>query len=121
MRDQLEAKLARFEELERAMVDPAVLGDQQRLSATAREHGTLAKLALRYRQFTTLERQIAEHREMIAGDDADLRGLAEAELPEPKFDRESNATLGTKCKRRICAAAAIVNSAICSAVGSSLT
>ena len=56
MRDQLEAKLSRFEELERALVDPVVLSDQSRLSATAREHGTLARLSLKYRQFVALER-----------------------------------------------------------------
>ncbi|RLS82753.1 MAG: peptide chain release factor 1 [Planctomycetota bacterium] len=88
IRGDLEQKLARFEQLEHSLIDPAVLGDQSKLSAVAREHGTLAKLALRYRQFTTLERQIAEHREMIAGDDADLRGLAEAELPELEAKRE---------------------------------
>jgi len=80
MRDQLEAKLARFEELERAMVDPDVLADQQRLSAAAREHGTLARLALRYRQFVGLERQIDDLQGMIRGADHELRALAEAEL-----------------------------------------
>ena len=69
MRDELEARLARFEELERAMVDPEVLADPQRLSATAREHGTLARLALRYRQFVGLERQIADLQGMIGGTD----------------------------------------------------
>jgi peptide chain release factor 1 len=88
IRGDLEQKLARFEELERSLVDPAVLADQPKLSSVAREHGTLAKLALRYRQFTSLERQIAEHREMIAGDDVDLRGLAEAELPDLEAKRE---------------------------------
>jgi peptide chain release factor 1 len=88
MRDQLEAKLARFEELERALVDPEVLADQQRLSATAREHGTLARLALRYRQFVGLERQIDDLQGMVRGPDHDLRGLAEAELPELERRRE---------------------------------
>jgi peptide chain release factor 1 len=87
MRDQLEAKLSRFEELERALVDPEVLADQSRLSATAREHGTLARLALKYRQFVTLERQIDEHVAMAAGD-AELKELAEAELPELRARRE---------------------------------
>ena len=64
MRDQLEARLARFEELERAMVDPDVLAQPQRLAAVAREHGTLAKLARRYRAFVELERQIADLEEM---------------------------------------------------------
>ncbi len=45
----------------------------------------------------------------------------EAELPEPKFERDSNATFGARNMRCISLAAAMVNSAICSAVGSSLT
>ena len=88
MRDELEARLARFEELERAMVDPEVLANQQRLSATAREHGTLARLALKYRQFVGLERQIDDLQGMIRGADHDLRALAEAELPELEGRRE---------------------------------
>ena len=88
MRDQLEAKLSRFEELERALVDPVVLSDQSRLSAVAREHGTLARLALKYRQFVALEREIAEHVEMAAGDDPDLKDLAKSELPSLRQRRE---------------------------------
>jgi len=88
MREQLEAKLSRFEELERALVDPEVLADQSRLSASAREHGTLARLALKYRQFVALEREIAEHVEMAAGGDPDLKDLAESELPSLRQRRE---------------------------------
>jgi peptide chain release factor 1 len=88
MREQLESKLSRFEELERALVDPVVLADQSRLSATAREHGTLARLALKYRQFVALEREIAEHVEMAAGADLDLKDLAESELPGLRQRRE---------------------------------
>jgi peptide chain release factor 1 len=89
MRDELEARLARFEELERAMVDPAVLGDQQRLAATAREHGTLARLALKYRGFVSLERQIGDLAEMSRGPDVELRSLAAAELPDLERQRDA--------------------------------
>ncbi|MFN9271631.1 MAG: peptide chain release factor 1 [Planctomycetia bacterium] len=88
MRDQLEAKHARFEELERAMVDPAVLTEPQKLAAVAREHGTLAKLARKYRGFVGLERQITELEEMRRGGDQELKELAEAELPEIAARRE---------------------------------
>ena len=88
MRDQLEAKLARFEELERAMIDPVVLAEPQKLAAIAREHGTLAKLARKYRGFVGLERQIAELEEMRRGGDQELKELAEAELPEIAARRE---------------------------------
>jgi peptide chain release factor 1 len=88
MRDQLEAKLARFEELERAMVDPNVLSQPQRVAAVAREHGTLAKLANKYRAFLAIERQIAELEEMSRGSDQELKDLAQAELPELAHRRE---------------------------------
>lgn len=88
MRDQLEAKLSRFEELERALVDPETLARPQQLAAVAREHGTLAKLARRYRAFVALERQIAELEEMRTGDDAEYKALAEAELPDLAARRE---------------------------------
>jgi peptide chain release factor 1 len=88
MRDQLESKLSRFEDLERALVDPGVLADPQRLAVVAREHGSLARLALRYRAFVDLERQIAEHEEMSRDPDADVKALAEAELPELRRRRD---------------------------------
>jgi peptide chain release factor 1 len=88
MRDELEARLTRFEELERALSDPGVLSDPQRLSAAAREHGALARMARRYRQFRDLERQIVEYRDLAADPDPDLRALATAELPELERRRE---------------------------------
>jgi peptide chain release factor 1 len=88
MREVLEEKLRRFEELERQLVDPAVLSDSTRMSAAAREHGSLAKLAKKYRRFKELNQQIASANEMVQGDDPELRELAEAELPELKTERE---------------------------------
>ncbi|MEN0110205.1 MAG: peptide chain release factor 1 [Planctomycetota bacterium] len=89
MRELLESKLGRFEQLERDLVDPAVLGEPSRLAATAREHGSLAKFAGKYRSFKRLADQISDAREMAAGDDADLRELAEAELPDLVTRRET--------------------------------
>ncbi len=88
MHEMLETKLARFEELERLMVDPDVLQDSAKLVDVVREHGSIAKLATCYRRFKTLNAQIAEANEMISGSDAEMRELAEMELPELKEDRE---------------------------------
>ena len=87
MREMLDKKLARFEELERAMTDPAVLGNSARMAAVAREHGSLARLVGKYRQFRRINEEIAAANEMIHGDD-EMRELAEAELPELKNKRE---------------------------------
>ncbi len=62
MRDLMDQNLARFEELERQLLDPEVLANSARLSAVAREHGSLAKLATKYRRFKSLNAQIAEAR-----------------------------------------------------------
>ncbi|GAB6165543.1 peptide chain release factor 1 [Thermostilla marina] len=88
MREQLEKKLARFEELEKQLTDPDVLADSARLAAVMREHGSLAKLASKYRRFKELNAQISELRELVEGDDPELRELAEAELPDLRRQRE---------------------------------
>ncbi|HUG91764.1 MAG TPA: peptide chain release factor 1 [Planctomycetaceae bacterium] len=88
MRDLLDQKLARFEELDRRLIDPAVLGNSGQLAAVARERGSLARLATKYRRFKELNREISEALAMLEGQDADLRELAEAELPKLKAERE---------------------------------
>ncbi len=88
MRDMLEQKLHRFEDLEARLVDPEVLTNSPLLAAVAREHGSLAKLATKYRHFLDLNNQIAETMELAKGADAEMRELAEAELPELKEERE---------------------------------
>lgn len=88
MRELLEKKLGRFEELEGQLVDPEVLTNSPKLAAVAREHGSLAKLATKYRRFKEICDEITEAREMVDGDDADMRELAEAELPELLEQRE---------------------------------
>jgi len=89
MRRMLDEKLRRFEELEKQLVDPEVLASPARLSAVAREHGSLAKLVTKYRRFLGLNAQIAEAMEMLDGSDRDLRELAEEELPALKEQRET--------------------------------
>jgi len=69
MRELLEEKLARFTELEKQLLDPEVLSNSSRLASVAREHGSLAKLATKYRRFKELNVSISETRELIAGDD----------------------------------------------------
>ena len=89
MPNPLDEKLSRFEELERQLADPEVLANPSRMTAVAREHGSLAKLATKYRRFKNLNRQILDVMEMAKGADADMRELAEAELPGLKAERES--------------------------------
>ncbi len=87
--DTLEDKLQRFNQLERDMADPEVLGDGARMSAAAREHGGLAKLATKYREFKRLNEEIRGCKEMAeAADDAEEREMAETEMESLREQRE---------------------------------
>lgn len=88
MRKMLDEKLERFEQLEQQMADPDVQSNALRMAAAAREHGSLGKLANRYRRFREITQQINEAVEMTEGEDLELRELAQAELPELKQRRE---------------------------------
>lgn len=90
IRDILEEKLGRFEELEHSMSDPEVLADGARMSAAAREHGGLARLANKYREFKRLSDEIRECVEMVdVAEDVDEREMAEAEMKTLRAQRET--------------------------------
>jgi peptide chain release factor 1 len=89
MRDDLEKKLARFEELEKQMADPAVLAEGQRFAAAAREHGSLAKVASKYRRFKQMVAEIEVLKKMQTSPNEEERELAEMELPTVRESREA--------------------------------
>ncbi len=76
-----------YDELNRQLADPDVLGDRPRYAAAARRHAELAEaheLVTRYRE---AERHVAGAEEILAGDgdgdgDEELRELAQQELGE---------------------------------------
>ena len=89
MRQILDDKLSRFTELERLMVDPVVLADSGRMQSVAREHGSLAKIAGKYRRFLQLNGEIEEAGEMLKSGDPELKELAQTEIPVLKEEREA--------------------------------
>ncbi|MEX0715797.1 MAG: peptide chain release factor 1 [Planctomycetaceae bacterium] len=85
----LEAKLKRFEELERQLQDPEVLADTQRRLAIQREYGGLRKLGEAVRAFHKLEADIAAARAMLGDEqDPELREYAQAELDSLEAKRD---------------------------------
>ncbi|MBX3417570.1 MAG: peptide chain release factor 1 [Pirellulaceae bacterium] len=90
MKDTLEEKLARFEELERQLSDPETLGNSTRMGAVAREHGSLAKMANKYKRFKDIVSQIQEARELEnSASDPDEREMAEEEIASLLPQREA--------------------------------
>lgn len=89
IRDTLEEKLGRFEQLERDMSNPEILANGARMSAVAREHGGLAKVANKYRDFKRLSGEIRDCQEMAeAAEDAEEREMAEGEMADLREKRE---------------------------------
>src|SRR5262245_23021723 len=88
IREQLDTHLRRFEELEQQMIDPVVLAEGAKVAAVAREHGSLAKVATKYRRFKSLVDEVAELKRMSEQGSPDEKELAEAELPEARRKRE---------------------------------
>jgi len=89
MREMLEERLARFEELERQLGDPDVLSNASRMASVAREHGSLSKVAHKVRNFKSIQKQIHEAMEMANGDDPEMAELGEAELPGLRTEVEA--------------------------------
>lgn len=90
IREVLETKLARYEQLEAEMADPAIQADGNRFSAVAREHGGLSRVATKYRAFKRITDEIGECQEMVeAAEDAAEKEMAEAEIETLRDQREA--------------------------------
>ncbi|QDV66839.1 Peptide chain release factor RF1 [Rosistilla carotiformis] len=90
IRDTLDGKLKRFLDLERQMADPSVQADGTMMSAVAREHGGLARLANKFRTFKKLTDEIRGCKEIIEEtEDPEEREMAEEEAEDLRKRREA--------------------------------
>ncbi len=79
LRGRLTAALARLEQVEAELADPATARDSSRLQVLGREHARLAPLAQKARRWLKLQGDLASARELATGDEQDLAELARAE------------------------------------------
>src|SRR5262245_11844965 len=77
----LAPKVERYRELERLLVDPAVVTDPGRYGPLAKEHASLAKLVKPYLDYEQVGESIRQAEALIAAEtDAEMRAYAEEEL-----------------------------------------
>jgi peptide chain release factor 1 len=76
----LDQKLTRYRELEQQLYDPIVATDPVKSSAIAKERGSLAKLVEPYLELLDLDRSIRDAETIGAGDEPEMRAMAEEEL-----------------------------------------
>ncbi|MCI0377202.1 MAG: peptide chain release factor 1 [Gemmataceae bacterium] len=72
--------LARNQELEQQLADPAVIADRTRYSKAAKEHGALAKQVKPYQEYLKLDEEISQADKLLADADPDMKALIEEEL-----------------------------------------
>ena len=89
MREMLDEKLNQFLKLEEQLSDPEVQANSNMMAAVARQHGSLAKLANKYRRFKELLAELKELEEMANSKDSEEREMAEAEIETLTEERET--------------------------------
>ncbi|HEX4744779.1 MAG TPA: peptide chain release factor 1 [Candidatus Limnocylindria bacterium] len=79
LQKRLAGLVARYEELGRLMSDPEVTGDRDRLRSVGQEYRQLEPIVETITELQRHEQALSGARELIAGDDADMRDLAREE------------------------------------------
>jgi peptide chain release factor 1 len=80
MFDKLQGIEARYDKLMALIADPAVQADQQEYRRHTRSLSEIRPLVEQFHVYKAVVEELAETRELAAGDDDDLRELAEQEL-----------------------------------------
>lgn len=82
--DKLVAMERRFEELDREIADPEIIAQRALYASLLKEHGSLAKVVVRYREWQAARRQLREAEAILADPaaDAELKELARQEVDE---------------------------------------
>lgn len=88
MLDKLAAIKAKYDETGVALTNPAVISDNKRFSALSKEYRSLEKIVVAYNRYTKLLDDLAFNREVINGDDDEMRELAKVELPALQEQQE---------------------------------
>ena len=80
MKDKIERVIAHHEELNYLLADPTILNDHDKLKETAQEHSQLAPIVLKGQEYLVILQHIANDEEILAGDDSELKEIAQEEL-----------------------------------------
>jgi len=85
---RLKEILGRFDEVERALSDPAVVANQAKYQALAREHAELTQTAKAARGLVRIEEELKANQELLNDPDPELRQMAADEIEGLKAGRE---------------------------------
>lgn len=81
MLDKLEAIQARFDELGIALTNPEIVSDNKKFSALSKEYRSMEKIVNARKEYLKVLDDIIFNKEVLNGDDDEMRDLAKMELP----------------------------------------
>ena len=82
MRKKLQAIIEKHAHLAEQMTDPDIYGNQEKLIAIAKEHSTMENVVSVGKEYISVLDQIADDKDMLEGDDEELKQIAQEELDE---------------------------------------
>lgn len=89
MLDKLDAIRARFDSLGVALTNPEIVSDNKKFAATSKEYRSLEKVVDARNAYVKLLDDIEFNKEVLSGDDAEMRDLAKQELPDLEAQKEA--------------------------------
>jgi len=88
--DKLKTVSGRFEELERRMTDPSVVGNNREMQRIGRELSELRPLRQAYGRYRKVNREIEENRQLLESEkDPEIRAMAREELSRLSSELEA--------------------------------
>ncbi len=88
MYEKLEGVEQRFDELERQLSDPKIIGHREAYQKAVREHSELGKVVAVFRTLKQTAARIEDGRELLEDRDAEIRNLAKDELAALSLQKE---------------------------------
>lgn len=89
MLDKLDAIKGRFDNLGVALTNPEIVSDNKKFAATSKEYRSLEKIVEARNAYVNLLDDIEFNKEVLNGDDEEMRSLAKQELPGLEAKKES--------------------------------
>ncbi len=81
MLSKLEYMEKRYLDLEQELADPEIFNDQDNFRKVAKAHADLKPVVEKYRAFAKAKEDLADNKEMLSDSDADIRAMAQEEIP----------------------------------------
>ena len=89
MLDKLDAIKGRFDNLGVALTNPEIVSDNKKFTAVSKEYRSLEKIVNASNEYIKVLDNIEFNKEVLNGDDAEMRDLAKQELPDLEESKEA--------------------------------